>query len=334
MSVPAIHIEQLSKIYCPPMKWLRRVLNRPVQDDVTALDGVDLEVRSGEIFGLVGRNGQGKTTLVKTVSALVEPSSGHIEVYGIDVRVAPHEARQRIGLVTSDERSFYWRLTGRQNLTFFARLYGLDGASGQKKIDAICGMFGMQDLVDRPFRTYSSGNRQKLAIVRALLPDPDLLLLDEPTRSLDPIAAQELRTFIREELNEKAGKTVFLTTHHLPDVEELCHRVAIIKRGRLLECAPLDELKRKYLGGEEVCLRIRDFAEGILDGDEFKSLQIDFLNLENGLRELRFRHDAKDDHLHRVLERVLQADGKIVTCETRHRGLKEIMEEIERKDAE
>jgi ABC-type methionine transport system ATPase subunit len=153
---------------------------------VTALDGLDLEVGRGRVFCLLGPNGAGKTTLIKVLATLVLPDGGRASVAGYDVALEPGPAKNAVGYAVSDERSFYWRLTGRQNLEFFGALYGLGGPARDRRIDELLRLAGLEEAADLRFNGYSTGMRQMLAFARALLADAAILLVDEPTRSLDP----------------------------------------------------------------------------------------------------------------------------------------------------
>jgi ABC-2 type transport system ATP-binding protein len=210
---------------------------------VSALRGVDLHVKTGEIFGLLGPNGAGKTTLVKILSCLILPDRGHASIGGFDVR---HEDKVKalLGLVHSDERSFYWRLSGRDNLRFFARLYDVPGKRIESRIDELLLKVDLADAAPRRFSDYSSGMKQRLAIARALLHDPPILLMDEPTRSLDPAASLSLRRLIKDELNGRDGKTILLATHNLREAEVLCDRIAILVSGTVRQVGTIGEVRR------------------------------------------------------------------------------------------
>ncbi len=226
-------------------RGFREMLRRPFAkaQRVEALRGVDLAVPEGEIFALLGPNGAGKTTLLKIFSSLVLPDRGYALVAGHDT-VHENLVKRHLGLVTSDERSFYWRLSARQNLRFFARLYDVPGRQIDSRIDMLLARVDMTDEADRPFSGYSSGMKQRIAIARALLHDPPILLMDEPTSSLDPANARKLRRFILDELNGRDGKTVLLASHNLREVEMLAHRVGILVAGKMREVGTVDEVRR------------------------------------------------------------------------------------------
>ena len=207
------------------------------------LRNINFSVKRGEIFCIVGPNGAGKTTLIKILCGLILPDSGKAYVNGYNVVEEEYEVKSSIGLVTGYERSFYWRLTGRQNLEFFGKLYEISGGNLKKKIDYLADLLDMTDELDKRFQKCSSGFQQRIAIARALLQNPEILFMDEPTRSLDPAAAKSLRIFIKQKLSREANKTVFFATHDLLEAEFLADRIALINKGEILICGSVEELK-------------------------------------------------------------------------------------------
>jgi len=239
----ALETRDLGKIF-NKRRSLRDVLTRPFRapGKVKALEGISLEVRAGEIFGLLGPNGAGKTTLLKILSSLVVPSSGRALVNGHDVSTASQRVRASIGLVTSDERSFYWRLSGRENLHFFAALHNVPHGRVRERCQFLLEKMEMASRADQPFMEYSTGTKQRLAIARALLHEPPIIFMDEPTRSLDPAAAKNLRNFVLETLNGREGKTILLATHNLAEAEQLCSRLAILHLARVRRSGTVAEV--------------------------------------------------------------------------------------------
>lgn len=248
---PAILAENLVKRY-PVVRGFRELILKPFdRRTVTALDGVDLEVGRGRVFCLLGPNGAGKTTLIKILGTLVLPDGGRAAVDGHDVALEPGPAKTSVGYAVGDERSFYWRLTGRQNLEFFAALYGLRGAARDRKVGELMQIAGLDGAADLRFNSYSTGMRQMLSFARALLADAAILLVDEPTRSLDPQAADRTRSFLRDELAGKQGKTILWATHDLGEAADCADDIAVISRGRIRLRGPA----AKLAAGGRVSLR-------------------------------------------------------------------------------
>lgn len=208
------------------------------------LRDVDLEIRRGELFGLLGPNGVGKTTLLKMMATLMLPDSGCVSIDGIDAVAKPMQARSRIGFCSSEDRSFYFRLTARENLRFFGALAGLRGRRLNARIEETLADVALLDAIDRRFGDFSSGMRQRLVVARSLLSDPPILLFDEPTRAVDPIHADELHKLMRDELVGRRGKTVVLATNLLQEAWALCDRVAVVCNGGIAAVGPPDQLNR------------------------------------------------------------------------------------------
>ncbi len=211
--------------------------------DVTvALNNVDLKIRAGELFGLLGPNGSGKTTLIKCLSTILIPDEGRVTVNGFDVKKETSMVRASFGMVVGGERTLYWKLTARDNLMYFSSLYKMPRAHAKKRVEELLETFQLSDRADERLEDYSSGMRQKVAIARALLHDPPILLFDEPTLGLDPNFSRQLRNQIRE-ISEKFGKTVLLTTHYMDEAEQLCDRIGFINRGNIVAVDTLNRLK-------------------------------------------------------------------------------------------
>ena len=203
---------------------------------VQVLRGVDLELPRGQVLGLMGPNGAGKSTLLRLLAGLLIPDSGQLTVLGQQVQHAGVGFRRRVCYVVPDERSFSWRLTALQNLDFFASLYGLTGAPRRQRVERALELVGLTQDASRTVREFSSGMRQRLSLARGFLGDPELFLLDEPTRGLDPDAARELRQFLRGEVLDQ-GITALVATHDPTEAETLCDGVVRLRQGRLAELA-------------------------------------------------------------------------------------------------
>jgi len=209
---------------------------------VEVLHGVDLAVPRGTVTGLLGPNGAGKTTLLRIMAASILPDRGQVRILGREVQRAPARARRDIGFVLAEERSFFWRLSARQNLRFFATLCDMTRHEADRRIEQLATLLEITGELEKPFRDMSTGMRQRLSLARALLHDPQILLVDEPTRALDPGAARRTRTLIDETLVAQLGKTVLLATHSLEEARQLCRQVALLSDGRVTIHGPVERV--------------------------------------------------------------------------------------------
>lgn len=236
----AIETSNLTKIFRPAKNIFS--LKSPKDEIITALNQVNLKITKGEIFAVLGPNGAGKTTLIKILCSLITPTSGTALINGYHVVKNEDKIKSLVGLVIGEERSFYWRLTGRENLEFFGVLYNLSLRQVRKKAESIMELLEIED-PDKRFQEYSTGNKQKLALGRCLLSNSEVIFMDEPTKSLDPGVASRFRKFIKEVLVKKGNKTVFFATHSTQEAEELADRIAIMDKGRITVCGSISELK-------------------------------------------------------------------------------------------
>ncbi|MBX5475872.1 MAG: ABC transporter ATP-binding protein [Clostridia bacterium] len=244
------------------MRWLRRA---PLEE-VHAVNGVTLRVRRGEIFGILGPNGCGKSTLVRIVSTLLLPDEGEVKVFGHDVVREPHAVRRLINRV-SVEAAFFKKLSSWENLCYAARLYGMSPRAIRGEVARVADRLGLPwEKLFTSMEHLSRGQQQKVAIARALLTSPVLLLLDEPTTGLDPRSKRDVQTFV-EEVRREHDATILLTSHDMDEVERLCDRVAVMNDGRVIAVDTPQKLKQRYAGPggtlEDVFLRLtgRDWEE-------------------------------------------------------------------------
>lgn len=253
---PAIEVTGLTKVFEKGRRTIwQRLRREPDQRErFVAVDGIDLRVERGEIFGVLGPNGAGKTTTLRMLATLLEPTSGEVRVLGIDVKRDPRTVRANLGAMLSGERSLYWKLTARENLEYYAALYHVPPKEQKARIDAALVEVKLMDRADDYVERYSTGMRQRLALARALLPDPPLVILDEPTVGLDPQASRDLRDRVRE--LKRQGRTVLLTTHYMEEADQLCDRIAIIDHGQIVALDTPAALKRRIRAEEVVTLEI------------------------------------------------------------------------------
>lgn len=213
--------------------------------ELVALEDVNLEICQGELFGLLGPNGAGKTTLIKVLTTLLAPTAGKARVAGYDVIQDPEKVRTHINMVSGGEASGYGLLTVRENLWMFAQFYGIPTKVANQRIKELLDIVGLSDRMNSKSSDLSTGLRQKMNIVRGFLTDPEVLFLDEPTLGLDVGASREVRNFVRQWVDANPKRTLLLTTHYMVEADELCDRVAIINRGRVLACDTPAYLKRQ-----------------------------------------------------------------------------------------
>lgn len=231
-------------------------------DGFTAVDRVTLSVRPGEILALLGPNGAGKTTTVRMLAAILRPSAGLAVVAGYSVTEQPREVRRRIGLLT-EHPGLYLRMRGGQYLDFFGRLMGLHAEDRRRRAEELLSRFGMSEVWDRRIGTYSKGMRQKMALARAMLHDPPVLLLDEPTSAMDPHSAKLVRDAVLGLRHHR--RAIVICTHNLAEAEALADRIAIIRRGRIIEMGTPRELKARLLGPPRMELRLSQPADGVVN---------------------------------------------------------------------
>src|SRR5437868_6367773 len=234
--VPAIQTIDLHRLYHTRSGTKGKI--------ITALDGVSLTIERGELFGLLGRNGAGKTTLIKILTTLLAPSSGKAFVNGMDVTQHVIPVRQRIAMVSGGEQSGYGILTVREQLWMFAQFYGVPSRLAHKRLDELLVAVDLREQANQKVYTLSTGMRQRMNLCRALVSDPEILFLDEPTVGLDVEAARAVREYVRLWMRQNERRTVLLTTHYMFEAEELCDRVAVIHHGLIVAQGTTTELKR------------------------------------------------------------------------------------------
>jgi ABC-type multidrug transport system ATPase subunit len=258
VSEPAIKVESLDKLF-PPARSGWRAFFQPFEKPTSvALASLSLEVRQGEAMAVLGANGAGKSTLLRILATLLVPTAGRASVAGHDTVRQSRDVRRRLGYHAGTDYGFYPRLTGRQNLRFFGQLNQLSNAAASQRISLLAEQFHIREALDRQVRTLSSGTVQRLSLARALLHQPSVLLLDEPTRSLDALGASEFRRFLKAEILRPGRTSLLFASHTLPEVEFLADRVAVIDAGRLLACDTPSALKNSTGSAslEEVFLRL------------------------------------------------------------------------------
>ncbi|MCO6449961.1 MAG: ABC transporter ATP-binding protein [Caldilineales bacterium] len=237
----AITVDNLRRVYLAKTGVIRRQTK-----EVTAVEGISFEVGQGELFGLLGPNGAGKTTTVKMLTTLLIPNSGSAGILGFDLVRQAADIRPRIGFIFGGERGLYWRLNAFDNLRYFANLYHMPPDTANKRIPELLELVGLDGRGDEKIEGFSKGMKQRLHVARALLHDPDILFLDEPTLGLDPVGARELRHTVLD--LQSQGKTILLTTHYMFEADALCDRIAIINHGQIVALDTPKGLKKTHVG--------------------------------------------------------------------------------------
>jgi len=331
----SIEVQNLGRVYTI------RGAKKTEPKKLTALEGVNLEVHKGELFGLLGPNGAGKTTLIKILTTLLSPSSGMAKVAGYDVAKDPEEVRRRINMVSGGESSGYGLLTVRENLWMFAQFYGIPSAEANSRIKTLLEIVGISDRANTRSSQLSTGLRQKMNIVRGFLTDPQVLFLDEPTLGLDVGASRDVRGFVRRWVNEDPNRTLLLTTHYMVEAEEMCDRVAIINKGKVLACDTPAALKQALQ--HDAIFHLEVDAPQALAEDQFTGL--------SGMRSVKVMpqdgHTAMDWVLEDeaavapMISALAEKQARILTLQKRQPTLEDVfvrlvglrMEEVEHADA-
>jgi ABC-2 type transport system ATP-binding protein len=264
-----IRVHKLQKLYqrSKPKEgvpfWQKILPSAKVNDQFVAVDEVSFAIRQGEIFGLLGPNGAGKTTTIKMLCTLLEPTAGTATVCGYDIVQQANQVRQHLGAVLTGERSIYWKLTGRENLHYFAALYHMPQAVAKARIAELLARFDLTKRADELVEKYSTGMKQRIAIAKALLAKPSVILLDEPTLGLDPQAARNLRELILE--LKADGHTILLTTHYMEEADQLSDRIGIIDGGKIIALDSSATLKASINQLDVMQLEVANFDPGLTD---------------------------------------------------------------------
>jgi ABC-2 type transport system ATP-binding protein len=265
----AVSVESLVKFFPPARTGWRAFLQPFEKPSIPALQDISFEVHEGEAVALLGANGAGKSTLLRILSTLLLPTSGQARVGGHDAAQSPRDVRRNLGYHAGSDLGFYARLTGRENLFFFGRLNHVPAATARDRIAELAAQFELSTALDRQVRTLSSGTIQRLSLARALMHAPRVLLLDEPTRSLDAIAAASFRHFLKSEILQRGTTSLLFASHSLPEIELLAGRVAILQQGRLLALGTPSALKQETSSQslEEAFFRLTGHSHDLLAGE-------------------------------------------------------------------
>ena len=297
---PAVQVVDLTKRYNRKVKRITSaiefgmfidVIRGTNKEPITALNRVNFTIGPGTVFGLLGPNGAGKTTLIKILSTLVLPDAGHAYVYGTDVVKHPRAVLSKLQAVLAEGFGFERRLTGRQNLEFYATLYGIPRDIAKKRIEELLEFCQLTDAADEMFQKYSTGMTRKLLVSRALLTDSAVMLFDEPTSGLDPASAADFKNFLRNTLVRKRGKTLIWATHNLFEAQQVCDTIGVLNRGEMVASGTPSEIRSAV--GEKVDLTVAVVNQGSGNENDWKRA----VSQVSGVMSLKTRSDFETNSL-------------------------------------
>lgn len=316
----AIEALNLTKTYTSKVRRPKKpteLVSFGKKQTIAAINHLDLKIRRGELFGLLGPNGAGKTTLVKVLCTLLPPDEGTVIVNGFDVKKQPMQVKRSLGTLFSvGERGFFWRLSGYSNLEFYASINNVPRQGRKERIMQVLELVGLKDSAFDLFQKYSGGMKRKLALARALLPDPPILLLDEPTTGLDVTSSRNIRDFIKNDLSKRAGKTVLYTTHYIEEVAQMCDRVAIMNKGKIVALDTPNALRSMAKKWEVADIIVKNISEAQVNSlrgiNGVVSLTEEIQNPVLGQTHLRIRLENVDA-LPKILGFFLQQKIKLLS---------------------
>ncbi len=314
-----VQVRHLNKIY--PVRE-RRGLWRSTKRNIHALSDVSFDVAPGELFGLLGPNGAGKTTLIKCLTTLLLPTNGTISINGHDVVTNAAQVCASIGCALVGERGLYWKLTGRENLAYFTALYGVDPALRTKRMEMLIERLNLAAFIDRAVETYSSGQKKRLLVAKALVNDAPLLIFDEPTSTLDIHSAHELRALVRDLHGE--GRTIIYTTHLLHEAEDLCQRIAIIDQGKIVAIGTLAELRAKVAQDNWVRIHGRIPAQAVAQLGNLPAITSMTLNSNHTHQELLVSTQQPQQAIPQLIQALANAGAAIEAVERQTISLEEV----------
>jgi ABC-2 type transport system ATP-binding protein len=318
----AVQVKDLKKYFISRKKKLFKTIEKK---EFKAVDGVNFDIYKGEIFGLLGPNGAGKTTTIKMITGLLRPTSGSICVMEKDVDKNPMQALKNIGTVLAGDRSIYWKLTARENLEYFAALYGCNKKEAKKRAEHVINRLGLTEKADELVEKFSTGMKQKVALGKALIPNAPVVLLDEPTLGLDPQSALNLREIIVDIKSE--GRTVLLTTHYMEEADFLCDRIAIIDGGKIIALDTPENLKRSINEVKSIKIELTKADEKLID--EIKAMEniknvINDYNSEKRNYTLTIHHTNGNTIIQKLLDCISKNKSQILNINVLEPSLEDV----------
>lgn len=306
----AVEVTGLKKTFIIQKK---KLFKKTEKSEFKAVNGVDFNICKGEIFGLLGPNGAGKTTTIKMITGLLRPTEGSIKVNGQDVDKKPLEALKNLGTVLAGDRSIYWKLTARENLEYFAAMYGCDRKEAKKRASQILDRLELTPKADELVEKFSTGMKQKVALGKALIPNAPVVLLDEPTLGLDPQSALNLRQIIMDIKNE--GRTVLLTTHYMEEADFLSDRIAIMDAGKIIALDTPEKLKGNINDFKTIKMEVTKLDDKLLnelkDIDKIKNVISDY-DQEKRAYSLTIHHTNGSTVMQKLIDSITNSNSKIL----------------------
>jgi ABC-2 type transport system ATP-binding protein len=310
--------EKLTKIYSTK---IRTSFLKKEKSYVEAVKGIDLKIEKGQIVGLLGINGAGKTTSIKMLSTLISPTTGTINIDGIDAVKNPMEVKKRINMVAGGERMIYWRLTGRENLWYYGQLYDIENKELGKRIDYLLELVGLEDSQNVPVERYSKGMKQRLQIARGLINNPSYIFMDEPTLGLDAAIAKELREHVKR-IASVEGKSILLTSHYMAEVEELCQYIYIMDKGSIIAEGTPKELALMSREESVLCVELNSFDKKIHE-ELLKTCAVNGSHVEFDEKTKLYTFRSKEDLSSKIASIIMQYRMPVKTFYTKEPRLED-----------
>jgi ABC-2 type transport system ATP-binding protein len=310
----------LSKEELGFLKFMKRLIRRTKnKESILAIDNVSFKIEKGEFFGLIGPNGAGKTTLIETLCTLLWPDAGTAQVNGYDIRKEPKKVKDSIGAVLDIQLGWSPRLSCRQNLLFYAQLYGIPPSRAEKRVWKSLELVGLTEKADDWQQKLSSGMKRKLDVARALLPDPPVLLLDEPTLQLDPKSARDFRRTVKNELCGEQSKTVLWTTHNMSEAEEVCDRVALLHKGKLVAIGKPEEVTNLIKTGENITAEVGKMTPDLLTSLEHFEGVVSVSSTQLSEEIFRLKIQMKNENMSPQISQTIMRGGALLYSMTKEK---------------
>lgn len=320
--INAVEVKDLRKHF---ISYKKKLFKKTEKKEFKAVDGINFNIKKGEIFGLLGPNGAGKTTTIKMITGLLRPTSGSVKVMGKDVDKYPLEALGNIGTVLAGDRSIYWKLTARENLEYFAALYGCNKKEAKKRTEEVLEKLDLTEKADELVEKFSTGMKQKVALGKALIPNAPVVLLDEPTLGLDPQAAINLREIILD--IKKEGRTVLITTHYMEEADFLSDRIAIIDGGKIIAMDTPENLKKSIDKVKLLKIELNSVNDKLIkDIEDLDNVEkvMSHYDSEKTRYILNIHHTDGETLVQKLLDLISESNSKVLSMNVKEPSLEDV----------